>query len=228
MDPVIGLDVAKGESQVQAFLQRKKTYKQSFKFAHHLQGLKTFYQFYQEVEQVAGQPPAVVFESTGHYHEPVLQFLEDQGITYYLINPVVSWEARKTSLRKVKTDKVDAFRLGELYYKEDLETFQKKTEQTLFLRQLTRQHSALTNSYVGIKLQFQATLDQIFPEYHHVFSSLYGRLSLKTLLHYPTSLDIQKASEQELTTKMREFGARRSYEWFLNKAPPIKGCGRAK
>ncbi|MBM7601490.1 hypothetical protein JOC34_003915 [Virgibacillus halotolerans] len=29
MDPVIGLDVAKGESQVQAFLQRKQTYRES-------------------------------------------------------------------------------------------------------------------------------------------------------------------------------------------------------
>src|SRR5699024_7079401 len=92
---------------------KEKTYKQSFKFAHHLQGLHTFYQFYQEVEQVAGQPPAVIFESTGHYHEPVLQFLEDQAITYYVINPVVSYEAKKTGLRKVKTDKVDAYHLGE-------------------------------------------------------------------------------------------------------------------
>ena len=46
MDPIIGLDIAKGESQVQAFLQRKKTYKQSFKFTHNLQGFHVFYQFY--------------------------------------------------------------------------------------------------------------------------------------------------------------------------------------
>lgn len=105
MDPVIGLDIAKGESQIQAFLQRKETYKQSFKFTHDLQGLHVFYQFYQEVEQVSGQPPVVIFESTGHYHMPVLQFLEDQDITDYLINPVVSYEARTTNLRKAKTDK---------------------------------------------------------------------------------------------------------------------------
>src|SRR5699024_695943 len=89
MDPVISLDIAKGESQVQAFLERKKTYKQSFKFKHDRQGLHAFYRFYQKVEQVAGQPPAIIFESTGHYHEPVLQFLEEHGITYYLINPVI-------------------------------------------------------------------------------------------------------------------------------------------
>jgi transposase len=222
MDPVIGLDIAKGESQVQAFLQRKQTYKQSFKFAHDLQGLHAFYQFYQEVEQASGQPPAVIFESTGHYHEPVLQFLENQSITYYLINPVVSYEARKTSLRKVKTDKIDAFHLGELYYKEDLEVFQRKKEQYLNLRQLTRQHSALTDSYVDIKLQFQAALDQIFPEYHGVFSDLCGNLSLNTLLHYPTSSDIHKVSQETLANEMRQFGARRSQTWFLDKATQLK------
>ena len=90
------------------------------------------------------------------------------------------------------------------------------------LRQLTRQHSALTDSYVDIKLQFQAALDQIFPEYHGVFSDLYGTLSLNTLLHYPTLSDIQKVSYEELASKMRQFGARRSYEWFLNKASQLK------
>ncbi|GAB3806461.1 IS110 family RNA-guided transposase [Virgibacillus kimchii] len=222
MDPVIGLDVAKGESQVQAFLQRKQTYKQSFKFAHDLQGLHVFHRFYQEVERVSGQPPAIIFESTGHYHEPVLQFLENHGITYYLINPVVSFEARRTSLRKVKTDKIDAFHLGELYYKEDLEVYQRKTESALNLRLLTRQHSALTDSYVEIKLQFQAALDQIFPEYHGVFSDLCGNLSLNILLHYPTSTDIHKVSQETLADEMRQFGARRSQTWFLDKASQLK------
>ena len=36
MNPVVGLDVAKGESQVQAFLDKKKSYKKSFKVAHTL------------------------------------------------------------------------------------------------------------------------------------------------------------------------------------------------
>ena len=226
MDPVIGLDVAKGESQVQAFLQRKETFKQSFKFTHDLPGLQTFYNFYQELEETSGQPPAVIFESTGHYHEPVLQFLENQDIAYYLINPVVSFEARKMSLRQVKTDKADAYHLGELYYKEDLEIYQRKTEKALNLRLLTRQHSALTDSYVQIKLQFQVALDQVFPEYHSVFSDLYGKLSLKTLLSYPTALDVHRVSEESLAEEMGQFGARRSYDWFLNKAQQLKEAAR--
>lgn len=120
-----------------------------------------------------------------------------------MVNPVVSFEARKTSLRQVKTDKADAFHLGELYYKEDLEIYQKKTEKSLNLRLLTRQHSALTDSYVQIKLQFQVALDQVFAEYHRVFSDLYAELSLNTLLSYPTAINVHAVSEESLVEEMR-------------------------
>lgn len=216
----------KAKAKFKLFLQRKETYKQSFKFTHDLPGLQSFHSFYQELEQISGQPPAIIFESTGHYHEPVLHFLEDNDIAYYLVNPVISFEARKTNLRQVKTDKADAYHLGELYYKEDLEIYQKKTEKALNLRLLTRQHSALTDSYVQIKLQFQVALDQIFPEYHHVFSDLYGKLSLNTLLNYPTAFDILKVADEKLAEEMAQFGARRSHAWFLDKARQLKEAAR--
>ncbi|MBB6451178.1 transposase [Geomicrobium halophilum] len=171
---------------------------------------------------MSGRAPVVIFESTGHYHEPVLQFLEEREVTYYLINPVVSYEAKKTSLRKVKTDAIDAHHLCELYYKEDLEVFQKKTIQTMNLRNLTRQHQALTETYVQIKLQFQATLEQIFPEYQSVFSDLYANISLTTLLRYPTSYDVKNATQEELAAEMQQTGAKRSYAWFWHKARLLK------
>ena len=46
MNPVVGLDVAKGESQVQAFLDKEKPYKKSFKVAHTLEGLDSLTRFY--------------------------------------------------------------------------------------------------------------------------------------------------------------------------------------
>ena len=65
MNPVIGLDVAKGESQVQAFLDRKKPYKKSFKVAHTLEGLQELHVFIREVEEVTGSTPPIVLESLG-------------------------------------------------------------------------------------------------------------------------------------------------------------------
>ena len=223
MDPVIGLDISKGKSQVQAFLQKKEPYKKSFIFEHNTLGLHDFHRFWLEVEEVTGRPPVVVFESTGHYHEPVLQFLEDQQIVYYLVNPVLSHEAKKMSLRKVKTDAIDAFRLGELYYLyDDLQPFKKKTVKIMNLRNLTRQHDALTGTYVQIKLQFHTVLDQVFPEYKTAFGDLYSPTSLRTLLHYPTPQGIKEETKEKIAKVILQQGAKRSYGWALDKAHQLK------
>ena len=73
MNPVIGLDVAKGESQVQAFLEKKKPYKKSFKVAHTLENLQELHVFIREVEELKDSKPPIVLESIGHYHIPVVQ-----------------------------------------------------------------------------------------------------------------------------------------------------------
>ena len=223
MDPVIGLDIAKGKSQVQAFLQKKDPYKKSFVFEHNVLGLHDFHRFWLEVEEITGRPPVVVFESTGHYHEPVLQFLEEHQIVYYLVNPVLSHEAKKMSLRKVKTDAIDAFRLGELYYLyDDLQPFKKKAVKIMNLRNLTRQHDALTGTYVQIKLQFQTVLDQVFPEYKTIFGSLYSPTSLQTLLHYQTPQGVREATKEKIAEVILQQGVKRSYEWALDKAHQLK------
>src|SRR5690625_2340873 len=100
MDPVIGLDVAKGESQVQAFLQRKQTYKESFKFNHDLPGLHTFHHFYEEVENISGQPPAIIFESTGHYISLYFNFFKIKAFCSILLIQLFSFELEKQAFVK--------------------------------------------------------------------------------------------------------------------------------
>jgi len=68
---------------------------------------------FREVGALAGTQPTVIFESTGHYHMPVSQFLEQQNYPFIIVNPLVSHQAkRSSSLRKVKTDVIDACRLA--------------------------------------------------------------------------------------------------------------------
>jgi transposase len=101
MNPVIGLDVAKGESQGQAFLDKGKPYGKSFSILHTNDGLDTFLQFLQQVETKTGQQPVIILESTGHYHTPITQFLEEQHYLYIIVNPILSYQAKKSSsLRK--------------------------------------------------------------------------------------------------------------------------------
>ena len=221
MNPVIGLDVAKGESQVQAFLDKKQPYKKSFKVAHTLEGLASLLDFIREVEDVSGGRPPIVLESTGHYHTPIVQYFEDRGYLLIIVNPLISYRAKSSSLRKVKTDVIDAHHLCELYYKEDLEPYKQRGIQLLNLRNLTRQHENITGMFVQTKLQFQAVLDQVFPEYCGVFGALYSDVSLLTLQAFPTSEEILKASEETIANKIKELCKSRSQQWANSQAEKL-------
>lgn len=77
MNPVIGLDVSKGESHAQAFTDRGVPHGKIFQFEHNLEGLASFLNFVQDLECITGLRPAVVLEATGHYHSPVIPFLDE-------------------------------------------------------------------------------------------------------------------------------------------------------
>src|SRR5690606_40342993 len=119
MNPVVGLDISKGESQVQAFLDKGKPYHNNFNVSHTLEGLNSLVEFLEEIKRESGKKPSVILEATGHYQTPVVQYLEERGYLLIIINPLISYKARASSLRKVKTDAIDAYLLCELFYKEE-------------------------------------------------------------------------------------------------------------
>lgn len=224
MDPVVGLDVAKGESQVQAFLEKGKPYRKSFKVLHTTEEFNLFLNFLMEVEKAASHKPSVILESTGHYHTPIVQFLEENNYVYIIINPLISYRAKSSNLRKVKTDAIDAYHLCELYYKEELEPYKKRGISLLNLRNLTRQHEIITGISAQTKLLFQTILDQLFPEYRGVFGDLYSKVSLQTLLTYPTSQAVLETSESALTETISLLCNSRSEKWAKEKAQKLRAA----
>jgi hypothetical protein len=124
----------------------------------------------------------------------------------------------------VKTDAVDAYRLCELYYKEELEPYKKRGIRLLNLRNLTRQHANITKIYVQTKLQFQAVLDQVFPEYKGVFGELYSMVSLLTLQKYPTSYDILAAREDEFANGIKKLYKHGTKKWVKEKTQQLKNA----
>jgi transposase len=119
-----------------------------------VKGFGSLHEVIDGIEEIAGVRPVFIFESTGHYHTPVSQFLNEHGYEYFLVNPLVVHQAKKTSLRKVRTDAQDAYHLCEMYYKEEFEIRKKRGTQLLNLRNLTRQHEAITGLCIQTKLQF--------------------------------------------------------------------------
>ncbi|MGE7926096.1 IS110 family transposase, partial [Viridibacillus arvi] len=218
MNPVVGLDVAKGESQIQMFLDKKTPYKNSVKVEHTVEGLEELHSYLLDLEHQTGMKPPIVLEATGHYHAPVVQFLEAREYIVIIVNPLISYRTKSSNLRKTKTDAIDAYHLGELYYKEDLEPQKKRGIQLLNLRHLTRQHENITGIMVQTKLQFQAILDQVFPEYKGVFGDLYAEISLRTLQSFPTSESVLNIGVDELAQFINRHCKARSNKWAYERA----------
>ncbi|MCM3034354.1 IS110 family transposase, partial [Niallia sp. MER 6] len=68
------------------------------------------------------------------------------------------------------------------------------------------------------KIQLHSLIDQVFPEYRGVFGSLYSKVSLLTLLEFPTSKAVLSVSEKELTDKIASLCKNRSVSWAEEKA----------
>jgi hypothetical protein len=71
LNPVIGLDISKGQSEAQAFLDKGQPFGKSFKFSHTQEGLHQLLTVLQRVQSMTDASPTVILESTGHYQEAV-------------------------------------------------------------------------------------------------------------------------------------------------------------
>ncbi|GMA65071.1 hypothetical protein GCM10025859_55110 [Alicyclobacillus fastidiosus] len=103
----------------------------------------------------------------------------------------------------------------ELYYKEQFEPHKQRGTQLLNLRSLTRQHESITDLYIKTKLQFQAVLDQVFPEFRGIFGDLYSKVSFHVLLAFPTAESVLAVTQRELADKVAELCPSRSYSTYL-------------
>ncbi|WP_019421508.1 IS110 family transposase [Paenibacillus sp. OSY-SE] len=181
MEPVVGLDVSKGISTLQAFIHRNESYGKLVTILHTREGLEQLHHLLLTLKERAGADPIVILEATGHYHRGLTAFLDRNEHRYIMVNPLQSKRAKNTKLRKVKTDATDAWHLAEMYYREEVMPHREQNEPLIELQHLTRQHEFITSLYVQAKLNTQALLDQVFPTFTQVFCDVYSKSSLFVL-----------------------------------------------
>jgi transposase len=77
---------------------------------------------------------------------------------------------------------------------------------------------------IQTKQQFQAILDQVFPEYKGVFGDLYAVVSLLTLSEFPSSEDILETGVDTLADRISSLCKSRSNRWAKEKAIELKAA----
>ena len=117
----------------------------------------------------------VGLEATGHYSYNLLGSLIDEGLTTYVINPLHTNLFRKgQSLRKTKTDKVDARTIAMMMFSDrTLKPYSNISYHNEELKSLTRYRFDMVQKRAKLKSSVSRLVNILFPELEKVVPTLH-------------------------------------------------------
>lgn len=105
---------------------------------------------------------------------------------------------RHMQVRKAKTDRIDAEVVAKVLRLGEYQETAIPDEDILGIRQLCRYRLWLVSSCSDLKRKIIALLNQVFPEYGHLFSDVFGMASKELLKAYATPEEMLSVSTRKL------------------------------
>lgn len=165
----LGIDVSKGKSIVVVIRPFGEVVEAPFEVVHTEAALKDLADF---LKSLPGETRAVM-EYTGKYYQPVAQALHNAGLFVSVVNPLLIYKYGNNSLRKGKTDKLDAVKIANyaLDHWIDLKRYAPETEIRKMLKTYHRQYGQYLRLKVSLKTNLITLLDEVFPGVNTLFAS---------------------------------------------------------
>ncbi|QJR23017.1 Mobile element protein [Brevinematales bacterium NS] len=139
----------------------------------------------------------VGLESTGGYHHHLFRFLTSQSFRTFVLNPLQTRTFSRLSLRKTKTDSIDAHHIA-LFLLSQYHSLEKPFRHPCpELRSLTRYREKVVTLIAMVKNLLEDAIFDCFPEILE-YTTGYPKSLLSLLLAFPSATAIQKASESSL------------------------------
>lgn len=160
----VGIDIAKRAHVAGARLEDGTPHGKPFKFANDRQG---FASLLKRLRELGAGPDdcLLVMESTGHYWLALWEFVVAHGYGVAVVNPVLTDAFRKAdTLRKTKTDDIDAFLIAEYARFKRLGPSRVSPEDAEGLKQLTRYRASVVVERTALKNKLTSVADRTFPE----------------------------------------------------------------
>lgn len=160
----------------------------------------------------------VAMESTGHYWIALWEFLSERGWPVAVVNPVLTDAYRKMdSLRKTKTDKVDALVIAGFARFRGLGPTSVSPEVTDGVKQLTRYRAHLVKERTALKNRATACADRVFPELAEVVGGMKSATARALLRDFGTpgriaETDIRTLEKAVRTASRGRFGRAKAEE----------------
>ena len=200
----VGIDVAKRSHVLSAVGADGETVVESFKFANTEAGFK---KLADRLAKAGIEPGSSLFcmEATGHYWVALFDFLSSRGFDAAVVNPIQTDAFRDVwSIRKVKTDALDAAMIADLARYKRYEPSALGDEAADELRALARYRMSLVERSTMLKNRATAVLDRVFPELDGLFSGSFSPTQRALLRHAATPRQVLSTDVRTLARILSE------------------------
>ena len=201
----IGIDVAKDKHDCFIINSDGEVLCDVFTIQNDLCGFEDLYQKIKSVSKDISKTK-VGLEATGHYSYNLLGFLLDKGLPTYVINPLHTNLYRKSlTLRKTKTDKVDARTIASMLMSDvDLKPYSQTLYHNEELKSLTRYRFDQVSARSKLKQSVSRLVSILFPELEDLVSTLHGKAVYSLLTEFPGASYIANANLMHLTNLLQK------------------------
>ena len=203
MKQYLGIDIAKHEHVLGSRFENGDQHGKAFAFGNDEKGFASLLERFRELG-AAPEESLVVIESTGHYWMALWEFLVAHGYEVAIVNPVLTDAFRKAdTLRKTKTDQVDAFLIAEYARFKNLGPTRVSPEGAEGLKQPTRYRHHLVSERTALKNRLTSVADRIFPELAGLFSDKHSATARAILNEYGSAAKVASTDIRTLTKTVK-------------------------
>ena len=221
---LVGIDVAKNKHDCFIFTSEGEVLADVFTITNNAEGFQTLIQ---RIRSCCSKSDKIKvgLEATGHYSYNILGFLLNEGLPTYVINPLHTNLYRKSlSLRKTKTDRVDARTIAAMLMSEvALKPYSAIAYHNEELKSLSRYRFDKVQSRAKLKQSVTRLVNILFPELEKLVPTLHMASVYALLTEFPGAKQIAQAHLTHLKTVLSD-ASRGRYD--REKAVEIRNAAR--
>ena len=201
----VGIDVAKEKHDCFILNSEGEVLADVFTIQNNSEG---FSQLLQVIQSCASPVDKIKvgLEATGHYSYNILGFLLEKGLPTFVINPLHTNLYRKSlSLRKTKTDRVDARTIAAMLMSDvNLKSYTDTSYHNEELKSLTRYRFDKVKQRAKLKSSIARLVCILFPELEKLVPTLHIASVYALLLEYPGAKQLAAANLTHLKAVLYE------------------------
>ena len=201
----VGIDVAKDKHDCSIISSEGEVLADVFTIPNNMEGFNRLLEKIEACTTVQDKIK-VGLEATGHYSYNILGFLLDNGLPTYVINPLHTNLYRKSlSLRKTKTDRVDARTIAAMLMSDaGLKPYTDTAYHNEELKSLTRYRFDKVKERAKLKQSIARLVCILFPELEKLVPSLHMVSVYALLDEFPSAQQVANAHLTRLKTLLLE------------------------